>query len=170
MTEQEKSKEKKSKPAKKNTAHDTIQEMGMKLEELNDKYLRLYSEFDNYRKRTLKEKTELFKTAGEDVITGLLPVLDDFERAIRLSEQTDSIASIREGEILIFNKLKSILQLKGLKEINAVGESFNTDLHDAITNIPAPSEELKGKIIDQTEKGYMLNGKVIRYAKVVVGQ
>jgi molecular chaperone GrpE len=170
MTEQEKNKEKKVTQIKKQTTKKVNPELEAKIEELNDKYLRLYSEFDNFRKRTHRERIEFSKTASAEVITNLLPVLDDFERAIRISEQSDNIEPIREGEKLIFNKLKTILQQKGLSEIKSVGEIFNTDLHDAITNIPAPTEDMKGRIIDETEKGYMLNGKVIRFAKVVVGQ
>lgn len=161
--------EKSSKTHKKNTAQDAlIAELQGKLIELNDKYIRLYSEFDNFRKRTLREKTELSKSATQEVIYDLLPVLDDFDRALRHSESTEHIEALREGEKLIFAKLITILEQKGLQEIKSIGEPFNTDLHDAITQIPAPSGEMKGRIIDETVKGYMLNGKVIRYAKVVV--
>lgn len=161
--------EKSPKIHKKQSAQDAlITELQGKLEELNDKYVRLYSEFDNFRKRTLREKIELTKTASWDVIYDLLPVLDDFERALRHAESTDNLAALREGEKLILAKLRTILEQKGLQEIKAIGELFSTDLHDAITNIPAPSVEMKGKIVDETLKGYLLNGKVIRYAKVVV--
>lgn len=156
--------------SKKHTQQHELKQLQETLGELNDKYLRLYSEFDNYRKRTLREKTEMTKTAGATIITDLLPVLDDFERAIRLSEQTDSIDAIKEGERLILTKLKTILEQKGLQEIKSIGQPFDTDLHDAVTNIPSPSEDMKGKIVDEIEKGYLLNGKVIRFAKVVVGQ
>lgn len=171
-TEQEKETEDKSvaRKLKKHSHQHEIKQLQEKLDELNDKYLRLYSEFDNFRKRTLREKIELTKTAGATIITDLLPVLDDFERAVRLSEQTNSIDAIREGEQLILTKLKTILEQKGLSEIKSVGQPFNTDLHDAVTNIPSPSEDMKGKIVDEIEKGYQLNGKVIRYAKVVIGQ
>jgi molecular chaperone GrpE len=138
--------------------------------ELNDKYLRLYSEFDNYRKRTLKEKIELGKTASADVITRLLPVLDDFERAIRAFDTSAEAGHpLKDGVVLIFNKFLTILNQQGLEQMKTLGESFDTDFHEAITNIPAPSPEQKGKIIDEIEKGYLLGGKVIRYAKVVVG-
>ena len=138
--------------------------------ELNDKYLRLYSEFDNYRKRTLKEKIELNKYASADIITKLLPVLDDFERAIRAFDVTTDVGkSLKEGVILIFNKFFSILNQQGLEQMRTAGESFDTDFHEAITNIPAATPGQKGKIVDEVEKGYLLNGKVIRYAKVVVG-
>jgi len=137
---------------------------------LNDKYLRLYSEFDNYRKRTLKEKIELTKTASSEVMLLILPVLDDFERAIKAFEiSADSTDALKHGIILIFNKFMNILIQQGLEQIKTVGEDFNTDFHEAITNIPAPTPEQKGKVIDEVEKGYLLNGKVIRYAKVVVG-
>jgi molecular chaperone GrpE len=146
-----------------------IAELKAKADELNDKYLRLYSEFDNFRKRTAKEKVELMQTAGEDVFKSILPVLDDFERAIKSNTETTDIKAVNDGVNLIFNKFKSTLTQKGLSEMNAVGESFDADIHEAITNIPAPSEELKGKIVEELEKGYSLNGKIIRFAKVVIG-
>ncbi|MFZ4522646.1 MAG: nucleotide exchange factor GrpE [Bacteroidales bacterium] len=138
--------------------------------ELNDKYLRLYSDFDNFRKRTLKEKAELSKYASTDIIVKLLPVLDDFERAIKAFDATsDAGRALRDGMVLIFNKFYSTLNQQGLEQMRTSGETFDTDFHEAITNIPAPSPEQKGKIVDELEKGYLLNGKVIRYAKVVVG-
>ena len=148
---------------------DKISEMQAKIDELNDKYLRLYSEFDNFRKRTSKEKVELIQTAGEDIFTNLLPLVDDFERAIKSNEEIPDIKIITDGVNLIYNKLKNTLAKKGLAEMKSVGVSFNTDLHEAVTNIPAPSDALKGKVIDELEKGYTLNGKVIRFAKVVIG-
>jgi molecular chaperone GrpE len=138
--------------------------------ELNDKYLRLYSEFDNYRKRTIRERSEILKTANQEVIFELLTILDDFERAIRSNEEVDNCGPVKEGMILIYQKLSVLLAKKGLKAIEAIGEDFNTDYHEAITFTAAASEEMKGKITDQIEKGYMLNDKVIRYAKVVIGQ
>ena len=159
---------KKVKKSKKSTKSKEI-ELVKQINELNDKFLRLYSEFDNYRKRTIKEKSELSKTATADVITSLLPIIDDCERAKRsLCESTD-IDAVKEGMVLIFSKLKNVLNQRGLEEMTSIGEDFNTDLHEAITNIPAPTEKEKGKVIDETEKGYFLNGKVIRYAKVIVG-
>jgi molecular chaperone GrpE len=140
-----------------------------KLAEANDKYLRLYSDFDNYRKRTLREKTEQSKTAGEDIFKTILPVLDDFERGIKATESASDINAVKEGMNLIFHKLKNMLQQKGLSEMESKGLLFDADLHEAITNIPAPDESLKGKVVDELEKGYLLNGKVIRFAKVVVG-
>jgi molecular chaperone GrpE len=134
--------------------------------ELNDKYLRLYSEFDNYRKRTLKERAELIRTAAEDVFTAILPVIDDLERAIKASEKTEEGQALKEGVVLIYNKLKNICQQKGLTSFDSIGMDFNSDLMEAITHIPDP--EKKGKVIDEVEKGYKLGDKVIRYAKVVV--
>ena len=139
-----------------------------KFNELNDKYLRLYSEYDNYRKRTANEKIELIKTAAESTILALLPVIDDFERALPTMEKEEDKTHY-EGMMLIYNKLKRTLEQKGLEEIKATGEPFNTDEHEALTQIPAPSEDMKDKVIDVVQKGYKLNGKVIRYARVVVG-
>eukprot|EP01105_Mastigella_eilhardi_P007262 TRINITY_DN18763_c0_g1_i1.p2 TRINITY_DN18763_c0_g1~~TRINITY_DN18763_c0_g1_i1.p2 ORF type:complete len:211 (-),score=33.31 TRINITY_DN18763_c0_g1_i1:1190-1759(-) len=137
---------------------------------LNDKYLRLYSEFDNYRKRTNKEKIELIATASAGVLKDLLSVMDDFERAIANNEHSDDVSSVKDGFKLIHHKLRNILEAKGLKQMEAKHQPFDSDLHEAIANVPAPSEDLKGKIIDDVEKGYYLNDKVIRFAKVVVGQ
>lgn len=147
-----------------------VNELENSLAEANDKFLRLFSEFDNYRKRTTKERIELSKTATADIITTMLPVLDDLERACNMNKmQAESESNpLHEGVLLILNKFKSILRQKGVEEIPAVGAAFNTDLHEAITNIAAPDEEQKGKVIEQTQKGYLLHGKVIRYAKVVV--
>jgi len=141
-----------------------------KIAELNDRFLRLYSEFDNYRKRTIKERIDLSKTASAEVITDLLPVLDDFERAIRaFTDNGDTDSPLKGGIVLIYNKFLNILTQKGLEQMKTLGEPFDTDFHEAITNIPAPSPDLKGKVVDEVEKGYLLGGKVIRYAKVVVG-
>lgn len=145
------------------------QELQGKLAELNDKYLRLYSDFDNFRKRTAKEKMDLIQSGGEDVFKSMLPVIDDFERAIKSNAETTDINTINEGVNIIYNKFKNTLSQKGLEEMKSIGEPFNTDLHEAITSVAAPSEETKGKILDELEKGYMLNGKVIRFAKVVIG-
>lgn len=137
---------------------------------LNDKYIRLYAEFDNYKRRTAKERIELFKTANADVIKSMLSVLDDFDRAKKSMETAKDIEAIKEGIQLIHHKLKNTLQSQGLTEMESVvGKAFDTDLHEAITNVPAPSEDMKGKVMDEVEKGYLLNEKVIRYAKVVVG-
>lgn len=141
-----------------------------KYNQLNDKYLRIHAEFDNYRKRTNKEKLDIIGTANAGLLKDLIPVIDDFERAIANNEKVDDIKSVKEGFTLIFNKYKTTLETKGLKGMNSVGEKFDSELHEAIANVPAPSKKMKGKVIDAVEKGYCLNDKVIRYAKVVVGQ
>ena len=138
--------------------------------ELNDRFLRLFSEFDNYKKRVNKEKLDLLSTASEKVLVSLLPVIDDFERAIAANEKAENIDSIKEGFNLIYNKLLQMMKRFDVEEIQAKGEEFNTDFHEAVTHFPAQKEEDKGKVIDVTEKGYKLKDKVIRYAKVVVGQ
>ena len=147
-----------------------IAELESANKELNDKYLRLSAEFDNYRKRTLRERMELTKTAAESVMLSILPVTDDFERAMHSIDQGLDFEATKEGILLIYNKFKEFNKQNGITEIEAVGKSFDTDLHEALTKIPAPSEELKGKIIDVIQKGYYLNDKVIRFAKVVVGE
>ncbi|TKB97001.1 nucleotide exchange factor GrpE [Pedobacter cryophilus] len=136
---------------------------------LNDKYVRLYAEFDNYKRRTTKERIELLQTAGKDVIVSMLTVLDDFERAAKAMETATEVAPVKEGIELVHHKLKSLLNHKGLKEMESKGKVFDVELHEAITNIPAPKADLKGKVVDEVEKGYYLNDKVIRFAKVVVG-
>ena len=145
-----------------------LEEEKAKYAELNDKYLRLFSEFDNFRKRTAKEKLDLTVTASENVIKDILPVLDDFERALQNMEKNGNEADL-QGVTLIFNKLKDTLRKKGLEEIVAMDAEFNTDEHEALTLIPAPDESKKGKVLDVIQKGYKLNGKVIRFARVVVG-
>lgn len=147
----------------------TEEEYQAKVNELNDKYLRLYSEFDNFRKRTFKEKIDLSRTASEDIIKELLPVLDDFDRAIASMGATDNIEAIKEGEQLIHAKMKAIFASKGLQEIKSIGEAFDTDFHEAITSIPAPSEDMKNKVVDEVQKGYTLHDKVIRFSKVITG-
>jgi molecular chaperone GrpE len=141
-----------------------------KIKELNDKYLRLYSEFDNYRKRTNKERAETIKTAAEDVFKAILPVIDDLERAIKANESVEDAAVVKEGVQLIYNKLKNVSHQKGLTAFESTGEVFNPDLMEAITNIPATDDSQKGKVIDEIEKGYKLGDKVIRFAKVVIAQ
>lgn len=161
----------KKKLSKEEKLEEKINELEVNLAELNDKYLRLFSEFDNYRKRTNKERIELLDTASVGLITELLPVLDNFERALKAMETgTEEQKSNIDGVNLIFNQLKAILTKKGLEPMKSVGETFDTDFHEALTNIPAPTGDLKGKVIDEIEKGYMLKGKVIRFARVVVGQ
>jgi molecular chaperone GrpE len=147
-----------------------LEEANAKIEDQNDKYLRLSAEFDNYRKRTMKEKAELIKNGGEKSISSILPVMDDLERALKTMETSDDIAAIREGMGLVVNKFVSILGQNGVLAIEAKECDFNTDFHEAIATIPAPTEELKGKILDCVQTGYLLNGKVIRHAKVVVGE
>jgi len=169
LKQKEESSSKKKKSVKKEKASKE-KELLEKVNEANDKYLRLYSEFDNYRKRTIKERIELSKTASEEVIIDLLPVLDDFERAIQSNEASEDCDAIKDGINLIYNKFKSTLEKKGLKPIEATGDEFDTDFHEAITQIPAPSDDLKGKIVDEIEKGYQLGDKVIRFSKVVIGQ
>lgn len=136
----------------------------------NDKYLRLYSEFENFRRRTAKEKLELISTASADLLTEIIPVLDDFGRAIKTNEETEDISVIKEGMILVHNKFDSILKSKGLVEMNSLGKEFNIDEHEALTKIPAPDKKLRGKVVDVIEKGYKLKDKIVRYAKVVVGE
>jgi molecular chaperone GrpE len=141
-----------------------------KVDELNDKYLRLYSEFDNFKRRTAKERIELFSTAGKDILTDLLPVLDDMDRAIKGNQTLEDVNEVKKGMELIHNKFFNILEQKGLKPFKSIGEAFDPEIHDALTKIPAPKKKDKGKVIDEIEKGYKLNEKVIRFAKVVVGE
>ena len=140
-----------------------------KYNELNNRFLRLYSEFDNYKRRTAKERLDLLNTAGEEIMLSLLPIVDDFDRAIKSNDETKDIATLKEGINLVYNKLKSTLSQKGLENMDSLHKPFDTDNHEALTNIPAPKKKLKGKVVDVIEKGYFLNGKVIRHAKVVVG-
>lgn len=147
-----------------------IAEISASLAVANDKYLRLSAEFDNFRKRTLKEKMDLMKNASESVMVNFLPVIDDVERAMKAIETSDNLATTKEGITLIYNKFKDFTKNNGVVEMEANGLELNTDHHEAITKIPAPSEDLKGKIVDVVQKGYLLNEKVIRFAKVVIGE
>jgi molecular chaperone GrpE len=140
------------------------------IKDAQDKYIRLMAEFDNFRKRTLKERTELIKTAGEDILLNILPVVDDFERGLQVIDKSEDIASVKQGIHLIYNKFCEFLKQRGVKEIEAVRQDFDVDVHEAITKIPAPTEDLKGKVVDVVQKGYVLNEKVIRFAKVVIGE
>ena len=140
------------------------------LQEQKDKYLRLFAEFDNFKRRNAKERMELIQTAGKEVITSMLDVLDDSERAEKQIQATDDINQIKEGVQLVFSKLRNTLQSKGLKPMESINTDFDTEKHEAITEIPAPNPKLKGKIIDEVTKGYYLNDKLIRFAKVVVGK
>ena len=158
-----------------NETKDTIEEneeptAEQRYAELNDKYIRIHAEFDNYRKRTNKEKVDIINTANAGMMKDLISVIDDFQRAQANNENAEEIESVKEGFNLIYNKFKTILEGKGLKEMKADGEVFDSELHEAIANIPAPKKKDKGKVIEAVEKGYYLNDKVIRYAKVVVGQ
>lgn len=141
-----------------------------KAADLQEKYLRLSAEFDNYRKRTLKEKADLLKSAGEYTIVKFLPVMDDFDRAMLALENVKDIEAVKTGMGLIYTKLRDTLSQQGIKEINAIKQEFDTDLHEAITKIPAPKKNLKGKVVDVIEKGYYLNDKVIRFSKVIIGE
>lgn len=144
--------------------------MKQEIDQLNDKYIRLFAEFDNYKRRTAKERLDLMGSANKETVVSMLPVLDDFERAFKAFENANDVSALKEGVELIFTKFKNIMVSKGVKPMESIGQPFNIDFHEAITNIPAPSEELKGKVIDEVEKGYFLNDKVVRFAKVVVGE
>jgi molecular chaperone GrpE len=163
------------------SAGDACQELNSELEakleqlekeilEAKDKHLRLIAEYDNYRKRTLKEKIELSKTAGEKVIIGILPVIDDFDRALQHLDKASDLDAVKDGITLIYNKFINFLSQQGVKEIETTNQDFNADLHEAITKVPAPDETLKGKILDCVQKGYFLDEKVIRYPQVVIGE
>lgn len=160
---------KKSHP-KKDAKDEAIEELNAKLADLSDKHLRLQAEFDNFRKRTIKEKAELIKSGGESVLVNILPVVDDFERALNSLKDIPETDAGKQGTQLIYNKFSEFLKQNNVKEIEAVNQEFNVDLHEAITKIPAPAEELKGKVVAVVEKGYVLNDKVIRFAKVVIGE
>jgi len=153
-----------------NECEEAMTELQKKYDTVNDKYLRLYSEFENFRRRTAKEKLDLMKNAGSDFAGDILPVVDDFDRAIELNKNNNDPEALKEGFNLIHHKLLHLLQNKGLKPMDSVNQTFDTEYHEAITNIPAPSEDMKGKVIDVAEKGYFFNDRVLRYAKVVVGQ
>jgi molecular chaperone GrpE len=160
----------KKKKSKKDKKEAKIEELGEKLQEIQDKHLRLQAEFDNFRRRTMKEKADLIKSGGETVLVNILPVIDDFERALdSLKEVSDEDAG-KQGTLLIYNKFQEFLKQNQVKEIDALNQDFDVDLHEALTKIPAPSEELKGKVVDVIQKGYCLNEKVIRFAKVVIGE
>jgi molecular chaperone GrpE len=163
---------KKAKKGKHSDIEQTLQQevdrLNGELEESKDKYLRLFAEFDNFKKRSVKERFELMKTAAQETLTALLPVLDDFDRAKKNADLGNETFS--EGVQLVYHKLYSILEHKGLKSMESTGQDFDPEWHEAITDIPAPSEDMKGKVIDTVEKGYVLNDKIIRYAKVVVAK
>jgi len=152
------------------TEESELEKLKAELAEAKDKLLRKTAEFDNFRKRNAKERLELITTAGREVITDLLDVLDDCDRAQKQFETSDDVKQLKEGVLLIFNKLRNKLQSRGLKPMETISTEFNPDLHEAITEIPAPTKEMKGKVIDEVVKGYYLNDKIIRFAKVVVGK
>ena len=147
-----------------------LDKLKAELEEMKDKYLRKVAEFENFKRRNAKERMELIQTAGREVIVDLLDVLDDCDRAQKQMENSNDVKEIREGVLLVFNKLRNILQSRGLKSMKTINEEFNPDLHEAVTEITAPSEEQKSKVLDEISKGYYLNDKIIRHAKVVVGK
>lgn len=147
-----------------------LSELEQKIEEQKEKYLRLFADFDNYKKRAAKERLELIKDAGREIMLVFLPVLDDFNRAIKASEGNQDAETLKEGLYLIYNKMQKSLEQEGLKAMESLGTEFDPELHDALTEIPAPSEDLKGKVVDVIEDGYVLNEKIIRHAKVVVGK
>jgi molecular chaperone GrpE len=168
--EKHKGKEDKKKKKAEDKKDTIIEELASKLEEISDKHLRLQAEFDNFRKRTMKEKADLIKSGGESVLVRILPVVDDFERAIdSLKEVPDEDAG-KQGTLLIYNKFSEFLKQNNIKEIDALYREFDVDVHEAITKIPASDENLKGKVVDVVQKGYLLNDKVIRFAKVVIGE
>lgn len=162
-------KAKSAKSGKKTDDSAKLKELQKELQEQKDKYLRLSADFDNYRKRTLKEKIELAKLAGEEILVKILPVLDDLERAMKSIEEAHDLEAVKEGMNLIYNKFKEYLNQQGVQEIDAMHQEFDTDVHEAVTQIPVEDKELKGKVVDIIEKGYTLNDKVIRYSKVVIG-
>ncbi len=153
-----------------NTLENKVSELQDQLEKEKKEYLFLMADFDNFRKRTLKEKSELIKNGGESVLKGILPIMDDFERAIKASETSDDSASMKEGMNLIYQKLQKFLSQNGVKEIDPSDDTFDTEKHEAISVLPVPDEDKKGKILDTVQKGYMINDKVLRHAKVVVAQ
>ena len=147
-----------------------LDQLQAELQEQKEKFILLYAEFDNFKRRTAKERIDLIQTAGREVIQSMLEVVDDCDRAERQLTKSDDLQQIREGIQLVFSKLRNTLQSKGLKEMKSVGEEFNPDFHEAITEIPVTDEKMKGKVVDEVEKGYMLNDKIIRFSKVVVGK
>lgn len=168
QTETVEKEESKAQPENELTVEEKLQE---EVKQEKDKFLRLFAEFENYKKRTSKERLDLFKTANEEVMVALLPIVDDFERALTHIEEDKEAEELRKGVVLIYQKMLSTLEQKGLKAITVEkGDVFNADAHEAVTQIPAPTDDLKGKIIDVIEKGYKLGEKVIRFPKVVIGQ
>jgi molecular chaperone GrpE len=155
---------------KRKSSKDEIEELKAESAELKDKYLRLFAEFDNYKKRTVREKLDLMRNAAQDTLSSLLPVIDDFDRAKQNAEDENSDEALSEGVLMVYNKLHTILSNHGLKAMESTDEMFDPELHMALTEIPAPTDDMKGKVIDTIDKGYYLNDKIIRHAKVVVGR
>jgi len=149
---------------------DEIEELQIQLSESKDKHLRLFAEFDNFKKRNIKERLEIIKSASQDTLSSLLPVLDDFDRAKKAADDDTSTEQFSDGVTMVYNKIYTVLGAKGLKKMETTGEEFDPELHEAITKIPAPTEDLKGKVVDTIESGFVLNEKIIRHAKVVVGE
>ncbi len=149
---------------------DTVEVLKAELAEAKDKYLRLFAEFENFQKRNTRERLDLIKSAAQDTISNILPVLDGFDRAKKSAEDENTKEELSEGVLMVYNKLYKVLEAKGLKPMDSDGEVFDPEVHEAITEVPAPNDEMKGKVIDTVEKGYLLNDKIIRFAKVVVGK
>ncbi|NNE13415.1 MAG: nucleotide exchange factor GrpE [Saprospiraceae bacterium] len=160
----------KSKKSKGKKVDKQVEELTQQLEEARDKHLRLFAEFENFKKRNSRERLDLLKNAAQDTMSAILPILDDFDRAKKAAEDEKTEEQLSEGVLMVYNKLYSVLGNKGLKPMVSTGEVFDPEVHEAITEIPAPSEDLKGKVVDTVEKGYYLNDKIIRFAKVVVGK
>ena len=160
----------KKKKSKKDKREAKIEELGEKLQDIQDKHLRLQAEFDNFRRRTMKEKIDLIKSGGESVLINILPVIDDFERALESLKDVPDDDAGKQGTALIYTKFEEFLKQNNVKEIDALHQDFNVDWHEALTKIPAPKKKLKGKVVDVIQKGYLLNEKVIRFAKVVIGE
>lgn len=169
-TDNQKKEKKSNKKNKLTELQEQLDQVQQELSEAKDKYIRLYAEFDNYKKRTIKERLDLISTASRETISSLLPVIDDFDRAKKSADDENSAETFSEGVLLVYNKFKSLLQARGLKAMESTGAAFDPDFHEALTEIPAPSVELKGKVLDTVENGYLLNDKIIRHAKVVVGK
>jgi molecular chaperone GrpE len=153
-----------------NDLENEVEKLQEEVQAQKDKYLRLFADFDNLKKRTARERYDLMQTAGKEIITSLLDVLDDCDRAEKQLQSADNINEVKEGVQLVFNKLRSVLQSKGLKAMDSLHTDFDVEKHEAITEIPAPTEDLKGKVLDDVQKGYYLNDKIIRHAKVVIGK
>jgi len=170
VPQEEKKKKRGGKRSKTSKLEARIGELEEELSESKDKYIRLYAEFDNYKKRTIKERLDLISTAGRDTIASLLPVLDDFERALTHIEEDKEAEELRKGVLLIYQKLLTALEQKGLKKMKSKGEKFDSEFHQALTEIPAPTEDLKGKVVDVVESGYFIGEKILRHARVVVGK